>query len=185
MMLMAMALAMQPAAVAPDDRLTCAPRQIVTAAGPPPAVFVAQRIAAGSQRRMTLSVHRCRGAEGYRIELDRDIPNGPSEEKQWVPTARCAALGEWMAAATRLRLPAPMLRPLREIGPPRAGIWYTLDANTLTGSGRHGAVEIEALDPPGAAPNALGLWFQSGEQAFRACRDQGHGGEGYPGRPGR
>lgn len=183
MMFTAMALALQPAAVAPDDRLTCAPRRVVTAAGPPPPVFVAQRIVAGSQRRMTLSVHRCRGAEGYRIELDRDIPNGPREEKQWVPTAQCAALGEWMTAATRLRLPSPMLRPLRSPG--GGGIWYTLNADTLTGSGRQGLVEIEALDAPGAAPNALGLWFQSGEQAFQACRDQGHGGEGYAGRPGR
>lgn len=184
MLAAAMALSIQPGAPGPDDPLTCAPRRVISAAGPPPPVFVAERIAAASRARLSLSVHRCPGG-GFRVQRYGDSSDGNVRDQQWVPVAPCPALGGWIEAATRLQLPSPMLRPLRDVTSPRAGTWYRVDANTLTGAGWLGAVEIEALDAPGAPPNALGDWFRSGERLFQACRDQGHGGEGFVERRGR
>jgi hypothetical protein len=47
------------------------------------------------------------------------------------------------------------------------------------------SLELQILEPPGAAPSALSRWFREGEQVFKACRDQGHGGTGFASRRGR
>jgi len=175
------------AAPAPDPRLACQPVRNMTAAGPPPAVLHAQRMETAPESRVYLSVHRCpRGDGGYRVERRLAGPGDTGRgELEWVPVSQCALLGEWVAAATRLSLPAPMLRP--HAGPPSPirGTWFTLHARLTAGAGSISSLELEILEPPGAAPNALSSWFRDGEQRFKTCRDQGHGGTGYAPRTGR
>jgi hypothetical protein len=189
MMLAMMLLALQPATAPPDGRLACAPVENRTRAGPPPPVLHAQRMAATSQARFSLSVHRCPGG-GFRVQRSR--PLGRPEAggaMDWVPVAQCAALGTWIEAAARLALPAPMLTAHRDPAGPYLGTWYTLHGLQIAGPGRTGNLELEILDPPGAPPGALAGWFDEGERTFQACRDRGHGGEGllplHPGRPQR
>lgn len=179
MMLAMLLLALQPGGEAPDPLLACAPRQNMTAAGPPPPVFHAQRMEISPESRVLLSVHLCPGG-GFRVERLRTGPG--SEERaplEWVPVSQCAAIGGWIEAATRLRLPSPMLREHQGGSGPRRGTWFTLDARTLTGPGWLGSVTLEILEPPDAPPNALSFWFREGERLFSQCRDQGHGGTGY------
>ena len=179
MMLAALLLILQPGDDAPEDpALACAPRLVMTAAGPPPAIFYARRRQIAPERIVDLSVHRCPGG-GFRVERHRTGPGDEARESmQWVPAASCPAMGGWIEAATRISLPAPMLRPhLRPSG--RPGTWFTLDARMLTGPGWLGRVALEIQEPPDAPPNALSGWFREGELVFKACRDQGHGGEGY------
>jgi hypothetical protein len=102
---------------APDPRFDCQPVRNMTAAGRPPAVLDAQRMEIAPESRVYLSVHRC-GGEGYRVERQLTGPGGADRgELEWVPAAQCPAIAGWIAAATRLSLPAPMLRPHAE--PPR------------------------------------------------------------------
>jgi len=174
--------AVQPAPPAPDPLMACAPRRNLTAAGPPPPVFQVQRIEPGPGTRIHLSVHRCPGS-GYRVE--RQITRGEQDvgDIEWVPAAACPAIGGWIAEATRLRLPAPMLIPHRDSSGPVRGTWFVLDARHLAGTGSVGNLELHILEPPGAPPNPLSAWIRDGEQRFKTCRDQGHGGAGYaPGR---
>ena len=180
MILTAILLAALPAAPAPDPRLACAPVRNLTAAGPPPPQFSAGRMQVASGERVDLSVHRCRGGGGFRVQ--RFVSGRNSEQRepmQWVPAARCAAMGRWIEAGARLRLPAPMLRPHRTGSIPPGGTWYMLNARIVAGQGALSGMELEILDPAGAAPNALGIWIREGERIFRTCRDQGHGGEGF------
>lgn len=180
MMLAMVLLALPPGGEPPEDpRLACAPVQNMTAAGPPPPVFYARRMELAPERHVDLSVHRCPGT-GFRVEQQRAGPgNEAREQMQWVPVSQCPAIGTWIEAATRLRLPAPMLREHQGGSGPRRGTWFTLDARTLTGPGWLGSVTLEILEPPDAPPNALSSWFREGERLFSQCRDQGHGGTGY------
>lgn len=178
------AAAAQPGMPTPDPRLACAPVRNLTAAGPPPAVLSAERMEVAPESRVTLSVHRCRGGN-YRVE--RRLAGSGSADRsglEWVPAAQCPAMGGWIAAATRLSLPAPMLRPHASPASPIRGTWFTLNAGNLAGVGSIAGMELQILDPPGASPSALSAWFRDGEQRFKTCRDQGHGGTGYAGRPG-
>lgn len=182
MMLATLLLALQPGAPAPDPRLACAPRRNLTAAGPRPPVLYAQRLEQASQARTDLSVHLCPDGSFrvQRLVSARDTQAPRSMD--WVPVSQCAAIGRWIQAATRLRLPAPLLRPHRARG---GGTWFTFHARTISGPSQTGNIELEILDPPGAAPSALSGWFVEGERVFQACRDRGHGGAGYlPFRPG-
>ncbi len=163
-----------PGASAPEAH-PCAPRRNLTAAGPPPPVFRAGR-QAQSTRPASLVVNRCPGA-GLRVEHRSEGADG----MDWVPVAQCPALGRWIEAAGRLRLPAPMLRPRLLPPSPVRGIWYTLTAPNVAGAGSLGNLELHILEPPGAPPDVLSAWFAAGEQAFRACRSRGHGGSGYAG----
>lgn len=174
--------AVQPAAPPTGTAHPCAPRRNLTAGGPPPPVFTAQRIEPRPGSRIYLSVHRCPGG-GHRVE--RRITRGEQDagELEWVPTSQCPAIGGWIEAATRLSLPAPMLRPHRDAPDRVRGTWFTLDARHLAGAGSVGNLELHILEPPDAPPNALSAWIRGGEQIFKTCRDQGHGGAGYaPGR---
>ncbi|HTU12872.1 MAG TPA: hypothetical protein VMG08_18420 [Allosphingosinicella sp.] len=185
MMLATLLLALQPAGAAPEPRLACQPRVNLTAGGRPPAVLSAQRLAVGTQARIDLSVHRCPDG-GFRVE--RRLSGRDQRERRemdWLPAAQCPAIGRWLEAATRLRLPSPMLRPHGELSGGAGGTWYTLTGRTRTGAGFHGRIELEILDPPGAAPNVLGSWFDEGARLFQACRDRGHGGEGWARTPER
>lgn len=177
-------IAAQPAAppVGPaPDPLACQPVRNMTAAGPPPPVLTAQRMEVSPESRVYLSVHRCgRGAGGYRVERRLAGSGGAGRgDMEWVPVAQCALLGEWLEAATRLSLPAPMLRPHADPPSPIRGTWFTLNARATAGAGSVSGMELEILEPPGAAPNALSRWFRDGEQRFKTCREQGHGGAGY------
>lgn len=188
--LLALQAGAPPAGPASDSRLACAPVQNMTAAGPPPAVFHAQRMEIAPESRVSLSVHRCsrRSGDGggYRVERQLAGPGGADRgELEWVPVSQCPLLGAWVQAATRLSLPAPMLRPHASPPSPLRGTWFTLHAGPTSGLGSIMSMEMEILEPPGAAPNALSAWVRDGEQRFKACRDQGHGGTGYAPRPGR
>jgi len=166
---------------APDPRLACAPVLNVTAAGPPPPVFHAQRMEVSPESRVFLSAHRCPRADGgYRVER-RMTRSGDGErsELEWVPVSQCALLGGWIEGATRLNLPAPMLRPHRSTSGQISGTWFVLNAHLTAGNGSIMGIELQILEPPGAAPNALSQWFRDGERLFKTCRDQGHGGTGY------
>src|SRR5690242_17145758 len=180
MFLASLLLALQPGAPAPDPRLACAPRRNMTAAGNPPPIISAQRIETAPESRVYLSVHNCPDA-GFRVERRLSGP-GDSErgDLEWVPAAQCPAIARWIAAATRLDLPAPLLRPHQSppaSGPIR-GTWFTLNTRHTAGAGSISGLELEILEPPGAPPNALSAWFRDGEQRFKTCRDQGHGGTG-------
>jgi hypothetical protein len=172
-----MLLAAQAAAGAADDPHDCAPVRNMTAAGPPPPVFSAQRMETAPERRVYLSVHRC--GEDLRIERRRTETGQTERDLEWVPVSQCAVLGAWVEAAARLNLPSPMLREHRPPTGPRRGTWFTLHARTLTGPGWPGSLELEILEPPAGEPSALSGWFREGERLFKACRDQGHGGVGY------
>ena len=183
MFLTTLLLAAQPAAPAAFGspmRPFCAPAQNLSAAGPPPPVFQAQRMEIAPESRIYLSVQDCpRPGGGYRVERrlsrgDRDVG-----DLEWVPVAQCPALGAWVQAATRLQLPAPMLRPRQDNAGPARGTWFTLNAHRTAGAGSISGLELQILEPPGATPNALSAWFRAGEQVFRTCRDQGRGGTGY------
>jgi hypothetical protein len=179
MFLATLLLVLQPGGPAPDPRLDCAPVRNMTAAGPPPPVFNAQRMEVAPEARVYLSVHRCPGT-GFRVERHLAGPQGASRgDVEWVPVSQCAALGGWIEATTRLRLPSPMLRPHGTGASPQRGTWFTLHAPALAGVGTAWNLELEILDPPGAPLNALGAWFTDGERLFQLCRDQGHGGTGY------
>lgn len=178
MMLATLLLALQPGGPPPDPRLACAPVQNMTAAAPPPPVLHAQRMEIAPESRIYLSVHRC-ARDGYRVE--RRMTRGSQEvgDLEWVPVSQCVLLGGWIDAATRLSLPAPMLRPHRDMTGPIRGTWFTLNARHTAGAGSIMGLELEILEPPGAAPNALSQWFRDGERLFKTCRDQGQGGAGY------
>lgn len=175
------ASAAAPSAMSAPDRAPCAPVMNMTAAGPPPPVLTAQRMEVSPERRLYLSVHRCgRGTGGYRVERRLAGPRDEARgDVEWVPVAQCAALGRWVEAATRLSLPAPMLRPHRNDGGPVRGTWFTLHASSAAGVGSVSSLELQILEPPGAAPNQLSAWVGDGERLFQTCRDQGHGGTGY------
>ena len=180
MMLAALLLILQPGGEALEEpALACAPRLVMTAGGPPPAVFLARRMEIAPERHVHLSVHNCPDG-GFRVERHRSGPGAEARERmQWVPAASCPALGGWIEAATRLSLPPPMLRPRAAPAGPRRGTWFQLEARTLTGPGWLGRLTLQILEPPDAPPNALSGWFREGERLFKTCRDQGHGGEGY------
>jgi hypothetical protein len=185
MLLASLLLALQPGAPAPDPNLACAPRVNMTAAGRPPAVLDAQRMEIAPESRVYLSVHRC-GEDGYRVERQLTGPGGADRgDLEWVSAAQCPAIAGWIAAAMRLDLPAPMLRPHADPPRPIRGTWFTLNARDIAGAGSVMSLELQILEPPGAAPNALSRWFREGEQVFKTCRDQGHGGTGYAPRTGR
>ena len=179
-LLLALQLGATPAP-APDPRLACAPRINMSAAGPPPPVFFAQRLEEGA--RVELSVHECRDAD-YRVE--RRITQGDRQvgSHEWVPVSQCALLGGWIEATTRLRLPAPMLTPHRTDYRPTNSTWFTLNSRLTAGSGAIMGLELQMLEPAGVPPNALSQWFRDGERLFKTCRDQGHGGSGYAPRRG-
>lgn len=187
MFLATLLLALPPGTPAPDPRLACAPRLNMTAAGNPPPLISAQRMEIAPESRVSLSVDLCpRGDGGYRVERSLTGPGDTRRgELEWVPTAQCAALGEWIEAATRLSLPAPLLRPHADPPSPIRGTWFTLNTRHTVGAGSISSMELEILEPPGAAPNALSAWFRDGEQRFKTCRDQGHGGIGYAPRRGQ
>lgn len=182
MILEALLLALQPAASAavpaPDPRLACAPRRNMTAGGPPPPVFHAQRMEISPEVRTSLSVHRC-GGGNYRVERRTTRGSDGAGDLDWVPVSQCASLGGWIQAATRLNLPAPMLRPHRDTSGQIRGTWFVLNSHLTAGNGSVMGLELQILDPPGAAPSALSGWFRDGERLFQACRDRGHGGAGY------
>ncbi|HYD13677.1 MAG TPA: hypothetical protein VEC11_12590 [Allosphingosinicella sp.] len=179
MLLATLLTALQPAAPVPAEVHDCAPRVNITAAGPPPPVFHAQRMEVAPERRIFLSLDVCGGGD-FRVERRRaGSPEDEREPLQWVPVSQCAALGAWVQAATRLSLPAPMLREHVAPRGPIRGTWYELNARTRTGPGWLGHLTLRVLEPEGAPPNALSSWFKEGERVFQICRDQGHGGEGY------
>jgi hypothetical protein len=161
------------------------PRLNMTAAGPPPPVFHAQRMEVSPERRVFLSLDDC-GDGDFRVERRRaGTPELEREPLQWVPVSQCPALRAWGQAATRIRLPAPLVRPHVEPGGRQGGTWYELRARTRTGPGWLAHLTVRVLEPEGAPPNAISAWFRQGEQLFQRCRDEGHGGEGYAPRPGR
>lgn len=179
-----LSLALQPGGPAPEDPgLACAPRIVMSAAGPPPPIFHAQRIDRSPERHVHLSAHRCRG--DVRVERRRTGAGDSERDLEWVPVSHCPAIGGWIESTTRLRLPAPMLRYHVEPRGPRIGTTFTLEARTETGPGWVAHMRLAALEPPEAPPNALSAWFRAGERVFQACRDQGHGGTGYAGRVAR
>jgi hypothetical protein len=179
MLLATLLTALQPAGPAPEDaRLACAPRLVMTAGGPPPPIFHAQRIDRGPERRVFLSAHDCGGGD-KRVERRRTGPGVADTDLEWVPVSHCPAIGAWIESTTRLRLPAPMLTHHVEPRGPRIGTTFTLDARTETGPGWVAHMRLTMLEPPDVPPNALSAWFREGERVFQACRDQGHGGSGY------
>jgi hypothetical protein len=185
MLLATLLTALQPAGPAPEDpRLACAPRIVMTAGGPPPPIFDAQRIDRGPERRVFLSAHRCGGGD-MRVERRRAGAGDSERDLEWVPVSQCAAIGRWIGSTTRLRLPAPMLTHHVEPRGPRIGTTFTLDARTETGPGWVAHMRLTMFEPPSVPPNALSAWFREGERVFQACRDQGHGGAGYAGRVAR
>lgn len=184
MLLATLLSAAQPGGPPPAGAEDCAPRMNMTAGGPPPPIFHAERIEAGADRGVTLSAHRC-GGEDIRIERHRTEPDAAGRDLEWVPVSRCAAIGSWLEAAGRLRLPTPMLRPHRDMTGPRRGTWFTLEARFVTGPGWHAPLRLSILEPPEVPPDALSGWFRDGERVFQACRDRGHGGAGYAPGPGR
>jgi hypothetical protein len=181
MILATLLAALQPAAAAPapDPGLACAPVRNMTAAGPPPALFGAQRMETAPRFRLWLSVHNCpRGEGGYRVERRSSGANDQFGELEWVPTAQCPAILAWIEAGTRLHLPAPMLSRHRDPVRPIRGTWFTLDTGRTAGAGTIVSLELQVLEPPGVPPGPLASWFREGERLFQACRDQGHGGAG-------
>jgi hypothetical protein len=160
MFLATLLAAAQPAAPAPAEPHACAPRMNMTAAGPPPPIFRAQRMEVAPEWRVFLSVDDC-GADDFRVERRRSgTPAAEREPLQWMPVSQCTALGAWIQAATRLRLPAPMLRAHVAARGPYRGTWYELEARTRTGPGWLGHLAVRVLEPDGASPTALSLWFR-------------------------
>jgi hypothetical protein len=178
-------LALQPAA--PDPRLACAPRINMTARGNPPPLVSAHRQEFGSPSVVDLSVHLC-ARDSYRVERRMTRGSDQVGEVEWVPVSDCPGLRDWIGAAGRLSLPAPLLRPHRN---PAAGTGgasrFSLSTHFTAGAGAISSMELQILEPGGVGPNALSQWFRDGEQHFKTCRDQGRGGTGYAPmrRPGR
>lgn len=179
--ILAVAIAAQPGAVAPErDPRACAPVVNRTAAGRRPPMLRAMRDEREPQQAVELSVHRCwREVGGYRVERRR--LGARYEERaplDWVPAAQCPALGRWIDAVTRLRLPMTSLHEQFRAASERRGTRYSLHGLTLSSFGHMNSLEIDFVDPPGAPPNALSGWIAEGERIFQSCRDRGHGGEG-------
>lgn len=177
-------LALQPAAAAPAaPPHPCAPRQWLRAGAPPTPPLRAERMGIEPRHRVSLEVDRCPG-EGYRVERRISRSEDRSGELEWVPVSQCPALGPWVEAARRLRLPAPMLTPHHAPSGRYRGTWFTLHAAAIPASGRAGNLELSILHPPGGAPSVLSGWFGEGERLFQRCRDRGLGGVGWaPFRP--
>jgi len=148
----------------PRDTSDCRPRQHLLRSAPPPPAFSIERFESPSQTRTSLAAYRCPDRVNWRVI--RYANDGAQHD--YVLGTNCPEAVRWVETAARLPIPSPALAAFGET--PRAGTWFVLNADHVTGGGHSRDMRLTLIERPGRSPDPIASWAREGETIFARCQ---------------